>query len=86
MEVASFGAWSSPLTADVLRDGWSARTRVHEHGGGAVHEATLASFRRVLGLPDSEGLPAVQIRHADALPPAAGVAALPSSGPGADAG
>ena len=31
-------------------------------------EARLAFFRRVLGLPDPEGLPAVDIRHADALP------------------
>jgi hypothetical protein len=34
-----------------------------------VLEANLAFFRRVLGLPDPEGLPSVDIRHADALPP-----------------
>jgi dipeptidyl aminopeptidase/acylaminoacyl peptidase len=33
-----------------------------------VAEANLAFFRRVLGLPDPEGLPAVDIRHADSLP------------------
>jgi hypothetical protein len=32
-----------------------------------VNEATLAFFRRVLGLPDPEGLPPVAIEHADAL-------------------
>jgi dipeptidyl aminopeptidase/acylaminoacyl peptidase len=35
-----------------------------------VLEANLAFFRRVLGLPDPEGLPPVDIHHADALPPA----------------
>jgi len=33
-----------------------------------VLEANLAFFRRVLGLPDPEDLPAVDIRHAGALP------------------
>ena len=34
-----------------------------------VAEANLAFFRRVLGLPDPESLPPVDIHHADALPP-----------------
>jgi dipeptidyl aminopeptidase/acylaminoacyl peptidase len=36
------------------------------------YEARLAFFRRVLGLPDPEGLPPVEIRHDEALPTASG--------------
>ncbi|HEX6887498.1 MAG TPA: prolyl oligopeptidase family serine peptidase [Candidatus Nanopelagicales bacterium] len=47
-----------------------------------VSEASLAFYRRVLGLPDPEHLPPVEIRHADALPPVEphGAGRLPPGG------
>jgi dipeptidyl aminopeptidase/acylaminoacyl peptidase len=45
-----------------------------------AYQARLAFYRRVLGLPDPEGLPPVPIEHAAALPPPAEPTAQPDAG------